>query len=85
MPLVPIATVAVLKKRALREGVFGGSWPWRFVALAVFGLPVLRRAMGKHSEIVLVEELGPGDRMLITPIAPTTRRQRRKARAGGRS
>lgn len=83
MPLVPIATVALLKKRALREGVFGGSWPWRFVAVAVFGLPLLRRIMGRHTEILLVEELRPGDRMLITPIAPTTRRQRRKARAAG--
>lgn len=80
MPLVPLTTVAVLKRRALREGVFGGSWQWRLVAVVVFGLPLLRRAMSKEAEVVLIEELRAGDRMVITPIAAPSRRERRRAR-----
>ena len=80
MPLMPAATVILLKRRALREGVLGGSWAWRAVAVVAFGVPLIRRYAGRHAEIVLIEELRPGDRMLITPIAPSSRRQRRRAR-----
>lgn len=85
MPLVPLATVAILKRRALREGVLGGSLTWRLVAVAVFGFPIVRRALGRQPETVLIEELRPGERMMITPITPLSRRQRRRARRAGGS
>lgn len=85
MPLVPVATVVLLKRRALREGILGGSFAWRLVAVAVFGLPLLRRVTGRHPETVLIEELRPGERMVITPIKPLNRRQRRAARRASRS
>lgn len=82
MPLVPLATVALLRRRALREGVLGGSWWWRFMAVFLFVVPFARRTFGRNSETVLIEELKPGERMLITPIASIGRRQRRRARLG---
>lgn len=76
----PAATLIVVKRRALREGVLGGSLLWRVAAVALFGFPLLRRFMGKQPETVLIEELRPGQRMVITPLAPVSRRQRRRAR-----
>lgn len=80
MPLVPLATVALLKRRALRDGVLGGSWSWRVMAVVLFVVPFVRRNLGRPPEVVLIEELRPGDRMMIAPIAPISRRQRRRAR-----
>lgn len=80
MPLVPVSTIILLKRRALREGILGGSALWRIAAVMMFGLPVVRRLLGRHPETVLIEELRPGERMVITPMTPLSRRQRRRAR-----
>ncbi len=77
MALIPAATVAVLKRRALRDGIFGQSTAWKLVAVVAFGGPLLRRLVSKRSEVVLIEELRPGESMQITPIAPAGRRSRR--------
>lgn len=78
MALLPAAAVAVVKRRALRDGIFGQSAAWKFVAVVAFGGPLLRRLIAKRPEVVLIEELRPGESMQITPIAPAGRRSRRR-------
>ncbi|MEX2626285.1 MAG: hypothetical protein WD225_05340 [Ilumatobacteraceae bacterium] len=79
MPLLPAAAVSVLKRRALRDGIFGQSTAWRVVAVVAFGAPLVRRLVAKRPDVVLIEELLPGESMQITPIAPTSRRSRRRS------
>lgn len=79
MPLIPAAAMVVLKRSALRKGVFGASTGWKAVAAVVFGGTFLRRLVSKQAEVVSVEKLRPGQTVTITSIERTTRRQRRRA------
>lgn len=80
MALLPATTVAILKRRALREGVFGQSTAWKLVAVVAFGGALVRRLASKRAEVVLVEELRVGESMRITPLPPASRRSRRRDR-----
>lgn len=76
MPLVPVLAVATLKRRALRQGVFGQSLGWRLVAVVVFGGPLLRRLVSKQSEVLAVDTLRPGESILVTTSRRPSRRRR---------
>ncbi len=68
-------------ERGLRQGnrfwmVFGG---------AVVAGRLLRRAFGRVSETLTVEQLQPGQSVLVTAIVPPTRADKRAARSARRA
>lgn len=67
-------------ERGLRQGnrfwlVFGG---------ALVAGRLLRRTFGRVSETLSIEQLAPGQSVVITAIAPPTRADKRAARAARR-
>jgi len=54
--------------QALRRAVFDGSRPWTYVLLAMTLVRLYRRASGKVPETVYLEELQPGQALLITHL-----------------
>ena len=62
------------RTKMIRRGLLGGSKPW----LALFALSLLGRGMNRVAKrgvipVVFSEPLKPGERMLITHIAPSRR------------
>lgn len=74
---------AILRRKAIREGIFGGSAAWRTVAFAVIGLRLVRRAFGRTTQIVDVSPMTAGRTMSIVTAAPLNRRRRRRLRETG--
>jgi hypothetical protein len=58
--------VATLYRRALRNGLLGGSRPWLYVWVGLAGFKLLRRLSRNQPEIVYSERLEPGQRLVIT-------------------
>jgi hypothetical protein len=64
---------AALRRRSLNRGVFGGSRVWTAVAVLVWGVRLLRWAVGRREVVVAREQLHPGDRITIRAL-PRDRR-----------
>jgi hypothetical protein len=62
-----------------RRGV-GGNRGWLYVAMAAFGLRLLRNLASSEPEILYRTRVAPGERFVITTKAPPTRRSRRSDR-----
>jgi hypothetical protein len=71
----------LIRRQALARGVFGNDRLWRAVAVVVFGSSLLKKLFGRTEEIVTTERLEIGQSMIVRPVAPTTRRERRAARS----
>lgn len=83
MPLVPHAyrPSVVIRRKALRLGVFGASKLWKAVAVVVFGKTTMKKFFGRNEEVVQVARLKGGGRLMqVETIKPLTRRDRRRAR-----
>jgi hypothetical protein len=63
-------------RRGIRQGLLAGDGKW-LAAGAVAWL--VRFLMKKHEPAVVVEELKPGETLLVTNIGPQTGRKARKA------
>ena len=62
-------------RRLQRLGVYrgiSGSKPWLYVGIAAWGLRTLRRMGDPKPEILLSEELRPGERVVISNARSTT-------------
>lgn len=57
-----------LRQRATVKGPFGGSRGWTAVWAVLMGARLLRRITRKKPEILLTEEIRPGETLLISGI-----------------
>ncbi len=56
---------AMLRRLALRRGVFGGSRAWLGLGIATWGYGKLRRAANREEQVVWRERLAPGQRVIV--------------------
>lgn len=61
---------AVIRRRALIDGVQGGNPFWRIVAVWIFGREGLKRFFGKHPEPISIERVAIGQVLKISAYAP---------------
>lgn len=77
----------VAERTGLRKGL-GGSKGWFYLGTGLWTLRTIRRLAADKEEILISEELRPGDRIVIAnartaegePLARPTRRRARKAK-----
>lgn len=81
MPLIPLA---LLKRNALRKGVFGPSTGWKAVAVVAFGGPLLRRLGSKQADVLTIEKLKPGESVTVSTFPALTRTERKVAKRARR-
>ncbi len=55
-----------LARAGLRRGILDGSRPWLVIGTAAVGARLLRRLSQRDPEVVLCEELKPGQTIVIT-------------------
>lgn len=53
------------ERLGINRGLFGGSKPWFYVGTGLWTLRTVRRLAARKSEILLSEELKPGQRLVI--------------------
>jgi hypothetical protein len=75
-----LSPVAALRRNALYKGLLGGSRGWLAVGAAVWGPRLLKRALGRHEEVVATEVLKPGQAIRIEALQRPTPAERRAAR-----
>lgn len=70
----------ILRRKALRSGVFGGDRTWLRVFITMFVWRRIKALFGfGDPQPVLVEEAGPGERFVVAhEDNPKSRRKRRK-------
>ena len=76
------ARLEVLRRAAVDRGVFGSSRTWAAVAVAIYGVRLLRWMARRETETVAVEGLEAGETLLIRAVPAA--QARREARAGRR-
>ena len=57
---------AMLRRRALRKGLLGGSRGWTYVWGVLFAARLLKRLTAGKEEILLTEEIHPGETLIIS-------------------
>lgn len=82
-----------LERTGMRKG-FGGNRSWLYVGTGLWTLRTVRRLAGPRTEVLISEELAPGQRMIIAngratiddggPTEPVRGRKARKARKAER-
>ncbi len=79
------------ERMGVARGVFGGSKGWLYVGTGLWTLRTVRRLAARQSEVLLSEELKPGQRVVIAngratldqvaaTAAPAAGRARRRSR-----
>ena len=71
---------AVVRSKAVRKGLIGGSRGWMVVGVLVYGWKALRWLTTRRPELVSVERIEPGQTVQITTVAAPSRRERRAAK-----
>jgi hypothetical protein len=66
--------VTMLRRQAVRRGIFGGSSGWAAVAVGTWGYTTLKKLARREAEVVFLEELKPGERIIISNNRPTVDR-----------
>ena len=61
-----LTRVAILRRRALRRGPLGGSRGWTYLWAVLFAARLLKRLTAGKEEILLTEELEPGQTLIIS-------------------
>jgi len=81
MPLPPTLRPAfVIRRKALRQGIFGSSRFWKIVAYSMFGRQLFKRFFGKQPQVVDVSILkGAGHLMQIETLPQQGRRRGRRS------
>lgn len=77
------------ERLGINRGLFGGSRSWLYVGTGLWTLRTVRRLAERKPEILISEELKPGQRIVIAngratiddaPVAAATRGGRRRRR-----
>ena len=71
------------RRMGLYRGLLGGSRGWLFIGGVAYGSRAVRRALSRSEEILLTEQLRPGQPISLVAIAAPTRKQRRALRRVG--
>lgn len=71
--LTPLATA---RRLGITRGLIGGSRGWLVVGGVAWGLRVVRRAAGRHEEVLTIEKLKPGETIQVRALEPRPRRRR---------
>jgi hypothetical protein len=69
----------LLRRKALRSGLFGPSRLWRSVAFVIIFSNSLRRFFGKTPERLGIRTIGKGHLITVAAAAPLNRRQAKRA------
>jgi len=67
----------LIRRKALRNGLFGPSRLWRVVAFWIIGSNALKKTFGKSPERLATRRVGVGHVLTVATYAPMTRKQRR--------
>lgn len=78
-----LSPLSMLKRKAIRRGLLGGSTGWMFVGALIYLPRLARKAFGRPERVVATERLKPGEFVRIDAVPPPTRAQRRAARRSG--
>jgi hypothetical protein len=76
--------VELLRRTALDRGVFGSSRLWAGIAVAIYGVRLLRWMARRDTETVAIEGLQAGEALLIRAIPADEARRASKARRASR-
>jgi len=68
---------ALIRRRAINQGLFGPSTAWKIVAVVVFGGKKLQEVVGRREQLVTVEKMEPGQTMILRTIKPLTRAEKK--------
>lgn len=60
-----------LERAGVSRGIFGSSKGWMYVGGGLWTLRTMRRLAQRKTEVLLREELAPGDRLIISNGRPT--------------
>ncbi len=69
----------LIRRKALRSGLFGPSRLWRAIAFYIIFEKSLQRFFGKHPERIGTRRVGVGHVITVAAAAPLTRRQAKRA------
>lgn len=61
----PGRLITMARRAGVRKGVLGGNRGWLAVAVATWGWTKLKQMSEREAEVVLSEELKPGQRIVI--------------------
>lgn len=78
-----LSPLSMLKRKAIRRGLLGGSTGWMFVGALIYLPRLARKAFGRPERVVATERLKPGEFVRVDAVQPPTRSQRRAARRSG--
>lgn len=71
-----LSPALLVRRQAVRKGLFGGSRGWQVLLAIIFGRRALRKVLGKEPEVVATEQLDPGQFVTIRAIDPRSERRR---------
>ena len=54
-----------LEQTGIRRGLFGSSRAWLYVGTGLWTIRTMRRFAGRKTEVLISEELKPGQRIII--------------------
>ena len=79
MPTIPVnlRPKYLIRRKAMRHGLFGPSRFWRFVAIVIAGSNTLKKTFGKSPERLATRRIGIGHVITVATYAPLTRKQRK--------
>ena len=63
--------ISYLRRTGVRRGFVGGSKPWLYIGATSWAIRTLLRMARRKSEVILLEELKPGQRIIIANDRPT--------------
>jgi hypothetical protein len=75
-----LSPTAIMRRKVVSRGVFGGSRGWLVVGGLLFVGRNLRKLVSGTEEVAAVEVLRPGERLLLTTIPAPTRQERKDAK-----
>lgn len=67
----------LIRRRALRSGLFGPSRLWRYVAFVIIFENTLRKFFGKQPDRIGTRAIGVGHVITVASYTPLTRKQRK--------
>ena len=80
-----LSPVSMLKRKAIRRGLMGGSTGWMLVGALIYLPRLARKAFGRPERVVATERLKPGQFVRIDAVSPPTRAERRSTRRAERA
>lgn len=69
----------IIRRKAMREGVFGSSVLWTVAAVVVFGRGPLKKIFGRQPERLGTRTIGVGHIVTLAVTTPMTRKERKRS------